>query len=108
MTSGNLQKMRNRLRSKKFKDELKIVRSVCSTPRFKIMSALCHNINGLTVSEIAEIMQAPISRISHQLAILRGIKAVGRQRRNREMIYTLDGRALRSAHDCLHKLFHRH
>jgi len=108
MTSGHLQEMRRRLRSKKFKNELKMVRSVCSQPRFKIMVALCHNLAGLTVSDIAEILQAPISRISHQLAILRGIKVVRRRRRNREMIYTLDARPMRGAHDCLHRLFHGH
>lgn len=108
MTTKQLRDMRLRLRSNKFKSELRMVRSVCSQPRFKIMVALCHYAAGLTVSEIAAILQAPISRISHQLAILRGIRVVRRRRRNREMIYTLDARPMRGAHDCLHRLFHGH
>jgi len=108
MKAGQLRNMRLRLRSQKFKNELRMVRSVCSQPRFKIMVALCHHVDGLTVSEIAAVLQAPISRISHQLAILRGIRAVKRRRRNREMIYTLDPRPMRGAHDCLHRLFHGH
>jgi len=91
-------------RSNFFLNNLRHVKVFCSQPRFKIMAALRTKPEGLTVSEIAEILEAPISRVSHQLAILRQRQFVRRRRHNRERIYTLDRRRVAQAHDSLHLL----
>ncbi len=82
-----------------FLNDVKQIRVFCSQPRFKIMTALRNYPGGLTVSEIAEVLDAPISRVSHQLAILRGRRFVKRRRQNRERIYTLEPKQIAKAHN---------
>jgi len=88
-----------------FIEHLKTFNSIFSAPRFKITVALRHFDHGLTVTEIAQIMDAPISRISHQLAIMRHAGLVRRRRHNREAIYMLDMKQLAKAHHNMHSMF---
>lgn len=82
-----------------FHNNLRHIKVFCSQPRFKIMTALRNRPEGLTVSEISEILEAPISRVSHQLAILRKRQFVRRRKHNRERIYTIDVKHIAKAHD---------
>ena len=100
-----LKEMQRLFSAPSFIGHLKMTSAIFGVPRFKIVAALCRFEEGLTVTEIAEIMQAPISRISHQLAILRHAGLVRRRRRNREAIYALDKRQIARAHETLHSMF---
>lgn len=56
--------------------------------RMKICYLLCHYPK-LSVSEIAEILDAPISTISHSLDKLKTIHVVVNRRRAKEILYSL-------------------
>lgn len=104
ITLKEVREIKHLYRTNFFLNNLKHVKVFCSQPRFKIMVALRHHPDGLTVSEIAEILEAPISRVSHQLAILRKRKFVKRRRNNRERIYTADTKNIAKAHEGLYLL----
>lgn len=56
--------------------------------RLKICYLLCHYPQ-LSVSEIAEIIGAPISTVSHSLHKLKAIRVVQNRRREKEVLYSL-------------------
>lgn len=56
--------------------------------RLKICYLLCHYPE-LSVSQIAEIIDAPISTVSHSLKKLKAIHVVENRRRTREVLYSL-------------------
>ena len=99
ITLKEVHAVRHLYRTNYFLNSLRHIKAFCSQPRFKIMVALRTRPDGLTVSEISEILEAPISRVSHQLAILRKRQFVRRRRHNRERIYTLDLKHVAKAHD---------
>lgn len=56
--------------------------------RLKICYLLCHYPE-LSVSQIAEIISAPVSTVSHSLKKLKAIHAVINHRRKKEVFYSL-------------------
>ena len=85
-----IQDIKRALRSKKFIRELNLLRAVCGAIRFKIIFILRYaGRDGLTVTELARILNASLSRTSHQLAILKAHKLIIGTGKNREMVYTL-------------------
>lgn len=56
--------------------------------RLKICYLLCHYPE-LAVSEIAEIISAPVSTVSHSLNKLKAIHVVENRRRAKEILYSL-------------------
>lgn len=56
--------------------------------RMKICFLLCHHPE-LSVSEMAEILNAPISTISHSLKKLKAIHVVVNHRRAKQVLYSL-------------------
>lgn len=69
---------------------LQILRVLCGPMRFRILMALKYlGQNGLTITNIALILNASPSRISHQMKILKAYKLVAVKKRNREVWYVL-------------------
>lgn len=90
MEKDQLSSVRAVLKSKKIQESLRVLRALCGPMRYQIIVALrASGSGGLTVSELSRILNASLSRISHQLAILRRHKLVKSKSRNRETIYML-------------------
>ncbi len=64
-------------------------RVVCGPTRFKIIVLLNKNKSGLSVTELARALNSSVSRISHQLHILKKNEVVEFKKVNREVIYKL-------------------
>ena len=78
------------LEKNEVKQLLQTLRVLCGPMRFRILMALKYlGKNGLTVTNIALILNASPSRISHQLKILKDYKLVEIKKKNREVWYTL-------------------
>jgi len=72
------------------KQLLQTLRVLCGPMRFRILMALKYlGQNGLTVTNIALILNASSSRISHQLKILKDYNLIRIKKRNREVWYVL-------------------
>ncbi len=77
------------LNDRSVKECYRVVRTICGPLRYKIICLLSANARGLTVTELAETLGSSLSRVSHQLRILRVGKLVRAERQNRQVIYTL-------------------
>lgn len=84
--------------NKDVKETRHILRSLCGPMRFEITLILSKYPEGLTVSEIAELLHSSLSRISHQLRILKKDNLVGSTREGRNVTY-------RIAHEHVRKHF---
>jgi DNA-binding transcriptional ArsR family regulator len=89
MTQQQLRRLKKLLSSKKTKESFKICRSLCGSMRFKIIFILNKQKSGLTVTEMAKILDVSLSRVSHQLRILKKYRLVLTKRINREVVYIL-------------------
>lgn len=90
-------KLINDKRAKRF---FKAVQVWSGSTRFKIILLLGYSKQGFTVTELAGILNASLSRISHQLRILRKNKFVTATGKNRETIYRVSDQFL--VKDVLH------
>lgn len=90
-------KLINNPEAKRF---LKITQVWGGSTRFKIILLLGYYKRGFTVTELAEILNSSLSRISHQLSILRKNKFVTASGTNREKIYKVSEQFL--VKDVLH------
>ena len=64
--------------------------SKCITPRdTRLLYDTIGRAAGLTVTELAKILNMSVSRVSHQLRILREHNLVSAKKINRETLYTL-------------------
>ncbi len=81
--------------NKKVSDSYKILRVICGPMRFKIIVLLRQNKKGLNVTALGEALGASLSRISHQLSILKKHKLISGSGSNRETVYRLSDHRLR-------------
>lgn len=89
MDSAEIKKARSLLKTRENKALAKVLRILCGPSRLAIVLLLKKYKNGLTVTDLAKILNASLSKISHQLAILRRNKFVEIRSRNRETVYGL-------------------
>ena len=89
VTDKELDKIREYLSSDKFQKNRAILRAISGNVRYKVMGALTQAKNGLTVSELAKLFGYSVSRVSHQLRILRKYSLVTMRRNGKSMIYEL-------------------
>lgn len=75
--------------NKDVKETRHILRSLCGPMRFEITLILSKYPEGLTVGEIAELLQSSLSRISHQLRILKKDSLVESAREGRNVTYRI-------------------
>jgi DNA-binding transcriptional ArsR family regulator len=74
---------------------------VCSPVRFKIIGALLrHQKQGLTVTDLATMTNSSISRVSHQLHILRKHKIAEAKKSGRQQIYTITESTIKKRLPC--------
>ena len=85
-TSHTLHKL---FKDKDAEEVYRILRSLCGSTRFEIIHALSKHKNGLTVTELARIIEASLSRVSHQLKILKKDQLVLGKQINRTVCYEL-------------------
>lgn len=67
-----------------------VLRAISGPLRYRIVLLLAGARRGMTVTALADALGSSLSRVSHQLRILRQAKVVSATRRNREMVYALD------------------
>lgn len=89
MGGMEIKKARAQLRSRENKALAKVLRVLCGPSRLDIVLLLKKYKKGLTVSDLANILNSSLSKISHQLAILRKNNFVEIRSRNRETVYGL-------------------
>lgn len=77
------------LQTKEFKGSHKLLRAVCGPTRYKIIHLLKQNPIGLTVTDMAQILNSSLSKVSHQIKILKEYKLISARGQNRETIYSL-------------------
>ncbi|HEX9664482.1 MAG TPA: metalloregulator ArsR/SmtB family transcription factor [Patescibacteria group bacterium] len=87
--------LRRILKSRKVKESYTILRVLSGITRFKIVLILNYRERGLTVSEIASVLDMSLPSVSHQLKILRKHKVVTGRGMNREVVYALNNHHLR-------------
>ncbi|KPJ84977.1 hypothetical protein AMJ57_04885 [Parcubacteria bacterium SG8_24] len=87
------------LKTGRFRSGFKSLRVIAGPTRFKIMVLLSHHKDGLIVSELAEIMKMSLSRVSHQLKIMRQHGLVTHRRMGNKVLYSLE--VPRHLHDLL-------
>ncbi len=80
---------KNFILNKKALEVAKTIRVLCGPTRFKIVVLLRKHKGGLTVTELAHALNASLSRISHQLKILKKNNLVEGTGKNRETLYKL-------------------
>jgi len=78
------------LKTKKIRESLQILRALCGPMRYQIIVALrSSGSDGLNVTQLSKVLHASLSRVSHQLAILRRHRLVRAKRKNRETVYVI-------------------
>ena len=93
MTNATLTQLRQQLQEPLIKQKHANLRAVAGSTRFKILIMLHDQPTGLTVTEMATVLHSTLSRVSHQMKILRQHKIVGSVPRHREVVYRLRRRA---------------
>lgn len=87
MTQRDIQKFRARLQQPYTKAQHQLLRTISGSTRYQILVLLRAKPAGMTVTDMAKVLRGSLSRISHQMRILRSRKLVAAQRRRREVIY---------------------
>ena len=95
MHTKDVQKFRKALTDRNLKARFAILRAVSGTGRLNIVALLHMQPEGMTVTDIARILRASTSRISHQMKILRKHGLVRALPNGREKIYVNDFEAAR-------------
>jgi DNA-binding transcriptional ArsR family regulator len=86
--------MRTLLANKKVKKRYAVLRAISGPTRYKILVLLGAYPSGLTVSEIAAALGASLSRVSHQMRILRKQSVVSGSRNSRTITYVIADRKI--------------
>jgi DNA-binding transcriptional ArsR family regulator len=89
MDARRKRQLRGEFEDAAVKDYFRTLRVIAGPIRFRILMILRAAPKGLSVTEIAEVLGASLSRISHQMRILRKSKLVSSRRDSRSVIYAL-------------------
>jgi len=87
MTPKGMLQLKKAAFNRKTKEKLNRLRVISGSGRFRILVLLHEQPEGLRVTEIAEILRASTSRVSHQMRILRKNGMVSSSPNGREKIY---------------------
>jgi DNA-binding transcriptional ArsR family regulator len=108
LSEKDLVKLREYLTSDKFRRNRAILRALSGQVRYNILGVLGLSKNGLTVTELAKIFDYSVSRVSHQLRILRKYNLVDIKRNGKSMIYSISANPfLRATIDKWKKYAHK-
>jgi DNA-binding transcriptional ArsR family regulator len=84
-----LKKLAGYLESKESRDYMKMLRVIGGSMRLRVLMLLRKAGRPLSVTEIAEVMDGTLSRISHQVGILKRYGFVHSKRSSRSVLYSL-------------------
>lgn len=87
LTEKEVKQIRDYLGTKEVKARRDILRAISGQVRFNILAALGQTADGMTVSELAKLFHYSVSRVSHQLRILRTHHIVSMRRNGKSMVY---------------------
>lgn len=82
--------------SKKDSETLALLKALSGSLRFHILLLLNTHPDGLTVGDIAEILNGSISRVSHQLNILKTANLVTATGLDHQVLYTLNSQRIQT------------
>jgi DNA-binding transcriptional ArsR family regulator len=83
------------LGDKEIQDVLNIFKALADETRLKIISKLTES-DSICVSDLSDNLRMDISRISHQLAKLKQLGFVSKERAGKNIYYSLDDTCIRS------------
>ena len=86
---ADLKKLSGYLASKESRGYMKTLRVIAGSMRLRILMLLSKAGRPLSVTEIAEVMNGTLSRISHQIGILKQYGLVHSKRSSRSVYYSL-------------------
>jgi len=89
MVKAELKAFRNVLANKKVRQHARMLRAISGQARWQVLMLLRASDKGLTTTDISTILKATLSRVSHQLRILKGHGLVKTQRFGRNVVYAL-------------------
>jgi DNA-binding transcriptional ArsR family regulator len=89
MTPRKLKHLRRILASAWIKERHRLVKAVSGRTRYQILTILGGHKEGYTVSEIAYVLQVSISRVSHQMKILKNHRLVSSSSGGKYVTYRL-------------------
>ena len=89
LPNSQIRSLRESTRSKKANQHLRILRAISGRARWHMLLLLRSAKNGLTTTDFAVILKATLSRVSHQLRILKRGGLVQTKREGRNVIYSL-------------------
>lgn len=89
LTEKDVKQIREYLGTKEVKARRDILRAISGQVRFNILAALGQADEGMTVSELARLFRYSVSRVSHQLRILRTYHIVSMNRNGKSMVYRI-------------------
>jgi len=87
MTQKGITQLKKTAFNRKTKEKLARLRVISGSGRFRILVLLKERPEGLKVTEIASVLRASTSRVSHQMRILRQHGMVAAEPNGRERIY---------------------
>ena len=90
MNNKSKEKLQLLLASEKVQAGHEIIRIVSGLTRYRIITILQNNPNGLTVTDLAKVLKATPSQTSHQLRILKKYNLVLGIAEGRSVLYTLN------------------
>lgn len=86
---AELKKLSASLDSKEVRDYMKTLRVIAGSMRLRILMLLAKAGHPLSVTDISEVMRGTLSRISHQIGILKRHGLVHARRSSRSVFYSL-------------------
>jgi len=89
LTDKEVRQIRDYIGTKDVKARRDILRAISGQVRFNILAALGQTADGMTVSELARLFRYSVSRVSHQLRILRNHHIVSMHRNGKSMVYRI-------------------
>jgi DNA-binding transcriptional ArsR family regulator len=87
LTDKQLESYRKSINGSEVKRCREHLRAIAGTVRYNILVLLAQSPDGLTVSELAQVFKFSVSRVSHQLRILRKYNLVTIERAGKSMVY---------------------
>lgn len=89
MSDTELMKITKAIQSKEAKGYIRMMRVVTGAMRLKVLMLLAQSEDGMTVTDLATALGGSLSRISHQVGILKRSGLVKATRDSRNVIYSL-------------------
>lgn len=89
LTDQRAEDLRNVIQGEEVKECRELLRAIAGTVRYNILVVLAQTEGGLTVSELGQVFGFSVSRVSHQLRILRKHNLVSLRRNGKSMVYNV-------------------